>query len=152
MSRYLLGVDVGTTSLKVSIIDEDAKLLGLTSSKYRLITPDQQSVQIDAKSMWEAFISCVAALRDKHEINISNVCGISISSLCPGLTALGENGEVIVNPIIYSDRRSTKEAEIILNSVGSEKLFELTANGSMAGAFSGSSMLWIKIIKYWSTL
>ncbi len=144
MSRYLLGVDVGTTSLKVSIIDENAALLGLASSKYRLITPDQQSVQIDAKSMWEAFISCVVSLRDKHGIDVSRVCGISISSLCPGLVALGENGEVIVNPIIYSDRRSTKEAEIILDSVGSEKLFELTANGSMAGAFSGSSMLWIK--------
>lgn len=143
MSRYLLGVDVGTTSLKAALIDEDAKLIALTASKYRLITPTQEQVQIDARSMWDAFLECLRTFRD-DDIDLSRVAGISISSLCPGLVALDENKKIVVNPIIYSDRRSTEEAEIILKSVGSEKLFELTANGSMAGAFSGSSMLWIK--------
>lgn len=144
MSKYLLGVDVGTTSLKVAVIDENARLLGIGTSKYRLITPDQCSVQIDAESMWNAFLTCVRLLRDGKGIELSKVCGISISSLCPGLVALGEHGEVVVEPIIYSDRRSTEEAELILENVGLEELFRITANGSMAGAFSGSSMLWIK--------
>ncbi len=143
MSRYLLGVDVGTTSLKTALIDEDAKLVGLTSSKYRLITESQSSVQIDARSMWDAFLECLRTFRD-DDLDLSRVAGISISSLCPGLVALDKDNKILVNPIIYSDRRSTEEAEIILKSVGAEKLFELTANGSMAGAFSGSSMLWIK--------
>lgn len=144
MAKYLLGVDVGTTSLKVAIVDENAKLIGISSSKYQLITPDQCSVQIDAESMWQAFLKCIELLRDGKKIDVSSVAGISISSLCPGLIALGENGEVLVNPIIYSDRRSTKEADFILEAVGRDKLFDITANSSMAGAFSGSSMLWIK--------
>lgn len=37
--EYLLGVDVGTTSIKVAIIDKNADLLGISSSSYRLITP-----------------------------------------------------------------------------------------------------------------
>ena len=143
MSKYLLGVDIGTTSLKVALIDENAKLVGTGNSKYTLITPDQQSVQIDAESMWNAFVSSVRKLKDDG-IDLSRVAGIGISSLCPGLIAMGENGEVLVDPIIYSDRRSTEEAEIILDAVGAETLFEYTANSSMAGAFSGSSMLWIK--------
>lgn len=144
MAKYLLGVDVGTTSLKAAVIDENAKLLGIASGKYRLITPDQSSVQIDAESMWEAFLHCIRLLRDGMGIDMSQVAGISISSLCPGLIALGEDGRVLVDPIIYSDRRSTVEADMILDAVGSERLFEITANGSMAGAFSGSSMLWFK--------
>ena len=80
----------------------------------------------------------------RENIDMSKVAGISISSLCPGLTALGENGEVLTDPIIYSDRRSTREAEMILEAVGREKLFEITANTAMAGAMSGTSMLWIK--------
>ena len=44
MGRYLLGVDVGTTSLKVAVIDQDAKLLGISSKAYRLITPRQDYV------------------------------------------------------------------------------------------------------------
>lgn len=144
MAKYLLGVDVGTTSLKVAVIDKNAKLLGIASSKYRLITPDQCSVQIDAESMWTAFVTCIRLLRDGKGIDLSGLAGISISSLCPGLVGMGADGEVLVDPIIYSDRRSTEEAEFILRAVGRERLFEITANSSMAGAFSGSSMLWIK--------
>ena len=144
MGRYLLGVDVGTTSLKVAVIDQDAKLLGISSKAYRLITPRQDYVQIDAESMWDAFVECIRLLHEGKGIDTSEIAGIGISSLCPGLVALGENGEVLYDPIIYSDRRSKEEAELILEAVSAEKLFEITANGSMAGAFSGSSMLWIK--------
>ncbi len=144
MAGYLLGVDVGTTSLKVAVIDENAKLLGISSNKYRLLTPRETFVQIDAESMWTAFITCIRLLRDGKGIDMSKVVGIGISSLCPGLIAMDENGKVLVDPIIYSDRRSTEEADMILEAVGAEKLFQITANSSMAGAFSGSSMLWIK--------
>lgn len=37
MAKYLLGIDVGTTSLKVAVIDENAKILGIASSKYKLL-------------------------------------------------------------------------------------------------------------------
>ena len=143
-NKYLLGVDVGTTSIKVAVIDEDAQVLGMSSSSYRLITPNQDYAQIDTEDMWRAFLKCVRLLQDGKRIVLSNVAGISISSLCPGLAALGEKGEVLVDPIIYSDRRSTKEAEIIKGAAGEARLFEITANTAMAGAMSGTSMLWIK--------
>ena len=143
-NRYLLGVDVGTTSIKVAIIDEQARVLGMSSSSYRLITPNQDYAQIDTEDMWRAYLKCIRLLQEGKNIDMSRVAGISISSLCPGLAALGENGEVLTDPIIYSDRRSTEEAEMILEAVGREKLFEITANTAMAGAMSGTSMLWIK--------
>lgn len=143
-NKYLLGVDVGTTSIKAAVIDEDAQVLGMSSSSYRLITPNQDYAQIDTEDMWRAFLKCVRLLQDGKKIVLSNVAGISISSLCPGLAALGEKGEVLVDPIIYSDRRSTKEAEIIKEAAGEDRLFAITANTAMAGAMSGTSMLWIK--------
>ena len=144
MAKYLLGIDVGTTSLKVAVIDENAKILGIASSKYKLLTPTSCSVQIETESMWQAVLTCIRLLKDGKGIDMTKVRGISISSLCPGLVAMDENGNVLVDAIIYSDRRSTEEADLILEKVGRERLFEITANSSMAGAFSGSSMLWIK--------
>ena len=44
-NKYLLGVDVGTTSIKVAIIDENARMLGMSSSSYRMITPNQDYAQ-----------------------------------------------------------------------------------------------------------
>lgn len=142
--KYLLGVDVGTTSIKVVVIDENAKPLGISSSSYRLITPDQNSVQIDMEDMWNAYLKCIRLLQDGKNLDLSKVAGISISSLCPGLVAMDENGKVLVDAIIYSDRRSTEEAELILEAVGKDRLFEITANTAMAGAMSGTSILWIK--------
>ena len=144
ITGYLLGVDVGTTSIKVAIINEKAQLLGMSSSSYKLIIPDQDSVQIDTEDMWRAYLKCIRLLKDGKGIDLSKVVGISISSLCPGLAALDENGKVLVDPIIYSDRRSTEEAEIIKKVAGEDRLLEITANTAMAGAMSGTSMLWIK--------
>lgn len=142
--EYLLGVDVGTTSIKVAIIDKDAKLLGISSSSYRIITPNQDYAQIDTEDMWQAYLKCMRLLFHGKGIDPGKVAGIGISSLCPGLAAMGENGEILVDPILYSDRRSTEEAEIIKETVGVDTLFEITANNCMAGAHSGTSMLWIK--------
>lgn len=139
-----MGVDVGTTSVKVAVIDENARVLGISKSSYRLITPNPDYQQIDTTDMWRAFLKCVHLLSESGSVDLSQVVGIGISSLCPGLAAFGEQGEILVDPILYSDRRSTKEAAQILEAVGSDKLFEITANTAMAGATSGTSMLWIK--------
>ena len=44
--KYLLGVDVGTTSVKVAVIDENAGVLGISKSSYNLITPEPDYQQI----------------------------------------------------------------------------------------------------------
>ncbi len=67
-----------------------------------------------------------------------------ISCLCPGLTGFDKDNNIVLDPIIYSDRRSTEEAEFIENKVGKETIFEITGNRTMAGAISSTTMLWIK--------
>lgn len=119
--EYLLGVDVGTTSIKVAIIDKNAKLLGISSSSYPLITPNQDYVQIDTEGMWQAYLKCIRLLLQGKGISPEKIAGIGISSLCPGLAAMDEKGNILVEPIIYSDRRSTEEAEIIKAAVGGVK-------------------------------
>lgn len=143
-NTYLLGVDVGTSSIKVMVVDQDARLVAQESANYRLINPDQISIQIDTADMWNAFTGCVGALISRHKVDPGKIGAIGISSLCPGLAAFDEKGNVLVDPIIYSDRRSTEEAEIFRSAIGTERLFQITANSPMAGAMSGTSMLWIK--------
>ena len=142
--QYLLGADIGTSSIKVTVIDQNAKFVAQESAAYRLINPDQVSIQIDTADMWNAFTGCVGSLVSKHKVDPAKIKAIGISSLCPGLAAFDKDGNVLVDPIIYSDRRSTEEAEIFRETIGAQRLFELTANSAMAGAMSGTSMLWIK--------
>ena len=142
--KYLLGVDVGTSSIKVAIIDEKGRLKGITSGVYNLIQEAPGWQQIDADDMWRACLECIGRLKLEQKIDLGKIAGIGISCLCPGLTAFDREGQVLVNPIIYSDQRSVEEAEEIRQKVGEEYMFGITANNVMAGAMSGTSMLWVK--------
>ena len=142
--KYLLGVDVGTSSIKVAIIDEKGKLKGITSGVYNLIQEAPGWQQIDADDMWRACLECIGRLKLEQKIDLGKIAGSGISCLCPGLTAFDREGQVLVNPIIYSDQRSVEEAEEIRQKVGEEYMFGITANNVMAGAMSGTSMLWVK--------
>lgn len=141
---YLLGIDVGTQSVKTAVIYKDGTLCGLVSEGYRLIENAIGYRQMDTEDMWKALLRCLARLKREKRIDLTEVGGIGISCLCPGLVALDAQGRVLEEPILYSDQRSIAEAEEIRESVGEERLFEITANGVMAGAMSGTSMLWIK--------
>ncbi len=94
--------------------------------------------------MWRACLECIGRLKLEQKIDLGKIAGIGISCLCPGLTAFDREGQVLVNPIIYSDQRSVEEAEEIRQKVGEEYMFGITANNVMAGAMSGTSMLWVK--------
>lgn len=142
--KTLLGIDVGTTSLKVIVLDSDGDILSEAKSKYKMIENSDIRSQIDSDNLWKSLIKCIKSIGKKDTNILKSISGIGISSLCPGLVGFDIDGDVIVDPIIYSDRRSIKEAEYIYDVIGKEKLFDITGNGSMSGSFSGSSILWIK--------
>lgn len=144
MQNYLLGIDVGTGSIKVAVIDENAKLIGVESREYEIIREQDDWAQIDTGCLWDSLLICLEGLFIKQNIQADKIKGIGISCLCPGLTAFDENNGVLIDPIIYTDRRSKEEAEYIKNIVGEEELFRITGNNVMAGAISGTSMLWVK--------
>ena len=144
MKKYLLGLDVGTSSLKTAIIDEDGHVVSKSARGYEPMSLHPGWQEISAESIWAAVIWNLKKMLLEGPVDPERIAGIGISCLCPGLVALGAEGEVLHDPIIYSDRRSAEEADAIKRSVGEEHLFFITANRCMSGAMSGTSMLWIR--------
>lgn len=142
--KYLLGVDVGTTSIKTGVITGSGRLLAITAETYRMVQDGPAHHQIDGEDLWKSFLKCLNTLAQEQKIDLGMVAGIGISCLCPGLAAFDRDGKVLVNPIIYSDQRSVEEAEEIKSRAGEDRIFDITGNNVMSGAMSGTSMLWIK--------
>lgn len=140
--KYLLGVDVGTTSIKVVVIDENAKPLGISSSSYRLITPDQNSVQIDMEDMWNAYLKCIRLLQEGKKLDLSKVAGISISSLCPGLVAMGREWRGSGRCDYLFRRRSTGGGRDDPGCGWKGQIVRTYANTAMAGSNVRNTMLW----------
>ena len=142
MKDCLLGLDIGTSSVKAALIDRNADVLCTASASYRLLPAPAEYRQIDTNDMWRALLSTIRQIGQNHDLH--SVRGIGISCLCPGLSALDTHGNVLVDPIIYSDQRSIAQAEHIRCAIDERELFSLTANTPMPGAMSSTSMLWIR--------
>lgn len=143
MAHYL-GIDIGTSTIKVAILQSQIEVLAHESAAYRLLKPQPGHMEIDEQDLWSALTQCMQRLSAHPAVDLSQVAGIGLACLCPGLTAFDAQGQVLTHPILYSDQRSLEEAQFIREVIDADTVFQTTANVVMAGAMSVTSMLWLK--------
>ena len=141
-TRTFLGIDVGTSSVKLLLTDREFRIRAESTQKYCITRKDSESAEIDSVSLWQAILLGIKELSNTCEL--TNVSGIGISTLCPGLCALDKQGNLLREPILYCDLRSVNEAERFEGIIGKQRFQTLTGNRVMAGTVSVSSILWMK--------
>ena len=142
MDRYLLGIDVGTSGMKVIVSNAvDFRTIARASKCYRPRHPKPDWAELPAETIWSSLLECVKAV--SLEVELSRIVGIGVSCLCPGLVAIAPNGEILYGPILHNDRRSGDESRWFTSVVG-EQSFRMTGNHVMPGAISVTSILWLR--------
>ena len=140
----ILGVDVGTTSMKMGVFDEkeDSVTLVRQFSQECLINTYNDGLfsDIEPEKWQQAFISGCKALGDL----LSTVDVIALSGTTPGFTAMDAEGGPLYPAILMLDQRSRQQAQHIIDVVGMNTLLAETANMPVAGGCSLASLLWIK--------
>ena len=136
-----IGVDLGTSAVKLLLMDEKGKIHNIVSTEYPLSFPhpgwSEQNPQ-DWKEQSLAGIKELIADADK-----SQIAGISFGGQMHGLVVLDENDEVIRPAILWNDGRTTKETDYLNEVIGKDKLSKYTANIAFAG-FTAPKILWMK--------
>jgi len=140
----ILGVDIGTTSMKMGafrLCDEALEPVRAFSQTYEInISNDGLWGDIEQDKWRQAFVAGCRALADlAAEIEI-----ISLSGTTPGLTAMDKDGNALYPPILMLDQRSRQQAQGIIDAVGLEHLLATTANMPVAGGCSLASILWLR--------
>ena len=140
----ILGVDIGTTSMKMGVFDESADSVALVkqSSQDYLINTYNDGLfsDIEPEKWQQAFISGCKALGDL----LAAVDVIALSGTTPGFTAMDAEGRPLYPAILMLDQRSRLQAQRIIDVVGTNILLAETANMPVAGGCSLASLLWIK--------
>ncbi len=140
----VLGVDIGTTGLKMGVfdaLDNDVELVKQYAESYDINSYNSGLFGDIEPIKWiSAFEKGCAVLR--HEL--ADVEVISLSGTTPALTPMDENGEALHPAILMLDQRSRKQAKWIIETFGLNYLFEHTGNMPVAGGCSLASILWIK--------
>lgn len=138
---YYIGIDLGTSSLKLLLLDEKGEIINSVSRSYPVSFPHPAWSEQSPEDWWLACKSGIPEL--VSGIDASLVTGIGAGGQMHGLVVLDENDEVIRPAILWNDARTADEVDFLNNKIGKEKLSELTANIAFAG-FTAPKLLWMK--------
>lgn len=136
-----IGIDLGTSAVKLLLMDETGKIHKIVSRDYPISFPKAGwSEQNPADWLRETLkgIGDLIAYCDK-----SSVAGIGCCGQMHGLVVLDENDEVIRPAILWNDGRTSEETDYLNNVIGQKRLSEYTANVAFAG-FTAPKLLWLK--------
>jgi sugar (pentulose or hexulose) kinase len=140
----ILGVDIGTTGMKMGVFHKEADtltLVGHCSQTYDIRTYHNGLFSDIEPGKWqEAF---TAGCRKLGEL-LSDIEVIALSGTTPALTAMDQKGNALYPAILMLDQRSRKEARHIIDTVGLKTLLDATGNMPVAGGCSLASILWLK--------
>jgi len=136
-----IGIDLGTSAVKLLLMDETGKIQNVVSREYPLEFPQPGWSQQNPQDWVEGVFSGIRELLagfDKGQ-----VAGIGAGGQMHGLVVLDENDRVIRPAILWNDGRTAKQVEYLNTVIGKEKLSKLTANIAFAG-FTAPKLLWMK--------
>lgn len=138
---YFIGVDLGTSAVKLLLMEESGKICGSVSREYPLYFPQPGWSEQKPEDWWDAVSDGMKELL--ADIDGKEVGGISFGGQMHGLVILDENDEVIRPAILWNDGRTQKQVDYLNNEIGKDKLSSYTANIAFAG-FTAPKLLWVK--------
>ena len=138
---YYIGVDLGTSAVKLLLMEGDGNIVNIVSEKYPIDFPHPGWSEQNPEDWWAAVKKGIPAL--VSGIDASKVAGISFGGQMHGLVVLDENDAVIRPAILWNDGRTQKETDYLNDVIGKDKLSEYTANIAFAG-FTAPKILWMK--------
>lgn len=136
-----IGIDLGTSAVKLLLVDEKGIVLKSISGGYPLSFPKPGWSEQNPQDWYRQVMTGIKTLIadcDKTEI-----AGIGVAGQMHGLVALDEEDNVIRPAILWNDGRTAKEVEYLNQIIGEEKLLALTSNIAFAG-FTAPKILWMK--------
>ncbi len=138
---YYIGVDLGTSAVKLLLMEADGSIKNIVSKEYPLSFPNPGWSEQSPEDWWNAVVAGIKELTDGFDA--SNVAGISFGGQMHGLVILDQDDNVIRPAILWNDGRTTKETNYLNDVIGKDKLSQYTANIAFAG-FTAPKILWVK--------
>ena len=138
---YYIGVDLGTSAVKLLLMEESGKICKIVSKEYPLFFPHPGWSEQNPEDWFKQSMAGIKELTE--EIDRSQVAGIGCGGQMHGLVALDAEDQVIRPAILWNDGRTGEETDFLNMEIGKEKLSQYTANIAFAG-FTAPKILWMQ--------
>jgi xylulokinase len=143
---HLLGFDIGSSSVKVSLIDGEKGNCVASSfhpkQEMKIITHKAGWAEQEPESWWTNLKLALADVLNTSGVKPESIESIGISYQMHGLVMVDKNLEVIRPSIIWCDSRATSYGENAFNEIGGERCLTNLLNSP--GNFTASKLKWVK--------
>ncbi len=141
---YILSVDCGTTASKISLFDENGKLVASSLKEYELITPTPLEVEVDAETLWAAFKTGTQEVVKKSHADIKEIKAIGISAQGETIIPVDKEGKPLRRAIVWLDNRAQNEAETLEKEFNDGTSYRITGQVKIVPTWPASKILWLK--------
>ncbi|MDR3119748.1 MAG: sugar kinase [Clostridiales bacterium] len=135
----LLSIDVGTSSVKIALMDGDCTILDSAKARYQIRTTNVDWVELDADAILAAIVEAIHKLPGARDAEL-----VAFDNFSPSVMLMDENGDAVHSILTHLDRRSKRQTQEILSDFGKERFQAITGIQPFTGGASITSFLWLK--------
>ncbi|MDQ7026016.1 MAG: xylulokinase [Anaerolineae bacterium] len=140
---YFMGIDISTTSAKAIIIDDTGNVKAIGSTAQPISQPYPLWSEQNPSDWWDGIIKSIQAALKEANLSGDDIAGIGLTGQMHGLVMLDANGEVLRPSILWNDQRTQEQCDQMTETIGFERLIELTGNRALTG-FTAPKILWVR--------
>ncbi|HEX7686416.1 MAG TPA: FGGY family carbohydrate kinase, partial [Burkholderiaceae bacterium] len=137
----VLGIDLGTSELKLALLGEDGRLLATAGAPLAVSRPRPHWSEQHPQDWWDALVAAAATLRAAHPAEFAAVQAIGLAGQMHGAVLLDAAGMVLRPAILWNDTRSGAECDELVRRMPA--LPAIAGNLAMPG-FTAPKLLWIE--------
>ncbi len=141
MKNMYIGIDLGTSSVKLLLVTADGKIINSVTQTYKVHYPRDGWSEQNPEDWYSGVIGGIMRLLVGHDK--SAVKGVGVGGQMHGLVVLDKNDTVIRPCILWNDGRTEKQTEYLNEVIGRKVLSVRTANIAFAG-FTAPKILWLR--------
>ncbi len=135
-----LGIDLGTSSIKVVLMDGQQQIIASSSSALKISRPQPLWSEQDPLEWWHATQAAILNLKKNHGQHFKNLRAIGLSGQMHGATLLNNQDQVLRPAMLWNDGRAIAQCHTLIQRV--PEALNITGNLIMPG-FTAPKVLWV---------
>jgi xylulokinase len=139
----LVGIDLGTSSLKVVLLNDAVQVVGVATADYPILSSAPGQAEQNPRDWWVALRTALSEAVAQCGGRTDALLGIGLSGQMHGIVALDAQHQPLRSAILWADQRGAEEAAYIQQAIDQDTLVQTTGSHASV-AFSAPKILWLR--------
>jgi xylulokinase len=142
-TKYLLGIDIGATAVKVGVFTPRGEMVGLGRTFCAVEAPHSGWAEVDVENWRQAVVDGLKSATAQAGISPQEIASVGLSNMIASIVPLDAKGQPLRKAILFFDQRSVSQAVSICERISEERVVQMMGNRVVPGNISATNMRWI---------